>query len=449
MLLGLHHLAPTRGGNALMVATSISPAELPSAIAELSLARAAGATHQPSAYEALMLACIEHGRPTYAYRLLEEAAADGLRLSELSCEARSALTGLIPPEAEVHAADAADASEPRGELLADPPSPLWVTPSAPVREFDCAASSPDAADALEAAWAAVDERAEPVLFRGVGAHWPALDTWTLDALPRALRRGMVRVAPDSRVTFCRESHPDVRSGRLTPPSRTLNMDIEEFVDRLHAGRRGRAPLLYGDGERCYLQALAPHSMMRDTDFAFLDQASQPPILELELDDDDALEEEVDAAVGDEAESEAEGTAGCDDGRGGGSTGVLGRLWVSAPGTVSPLHFDLTDSYLCQVGGAKRLLLWPADALQSLEPFPPDDALARRLRVDVTGDEPPNSRLSAHARADVAAPFEAVLRPGDVLFFPANWAHHTEALIEDDAPRPSFSLGFRTDGAYLL
>ena len=38
--------------------------------------------------------------------------------------------------------------------------------------------------------------------------------------------------------------------------------------------------------------------------------------------------------------------------------------------------------------------------------------------------------------------------GDVLYFPANWAHHTEALADEGA-EPSFSLGFRTDGAYLL
>eukprot|EP00966_Prymnesium_polylepis_P022997 529018-Prymnesium_polylepis.1 len=77
--------------------------------------------------------------------------------------------------------------------------------------------------------------------------------------------------------------------------------------------------------------------------------------------------------------------------------VLGRLWVSAPGTVSPLHFDMQarhrvcrrerqarrgcfrrsspcvaallppqDSYLCQVRGVKRMLLWPDDLLPAFE-----------------------------------------------------------------------------------
>ena len=55
-----------------------------------------------------------------------------------------------------------------------------------------------------------------------------------------------------------------------------------------------------------------------------------------------------------------------------------------------------------------------------------------------------------ARARVSSPVEAILHPGDVLYFPADWAHHTEALgCDDETPQPSFSLGFRTDGAYLL
>ena len=38
--------------------------------------------------------------------------------------------------------------------------------------------------------------------------------------------------------------------------------------------------------------------------------------------------------------------------------------ASLPGTVSPLHFDETDSYLVQVRGTKRLLLWPEKELPS-------------------------------------------------------------------------------------
>ena len=57
-------------------------------------------------------------------------------------------------------------------------------------------------------------------------------------------------------------------------------------------------------------------------------------------------------------------------------------------------------------------------------------------------------LRGAARAAVESPLEATLQPGDVLYFPRRWAHHTEARPAADAV-PSFSLGFRTDGEYLL
>ena len=82
-------------------------------------------------------------------------------------------------------------------------------------------------------------------------------------------------------------------------------------------------------------------------------------------------------------------------------GVLGRLWVSAPGTLSPLHYDAQDSYLCQVRGEKRLLLWPAADLGALEPYPAEHAMARRLRVDVTGAGRPWPVRRARRRAGSA------------------------------------------------
>ena len=262
-----------------------------------------------------------------------------------------------------------------------------------------------------------------------------------------MRRGMVRVSPSPQVTFCRESHPDVIQRKLTPPSRTLLMSIDEFVDRLHVGRAGRVPLLYGaKGERCYLQALAPHELMRDVDFSFLCASQQPP----SFGPDEGVDGLDDATVDSDGQS---------------IPSVLGRLWVSAPGTVSPLHYDLTDSYLCQVRGTKRLVLWPPEtSLGALDPYPPTHAMARRLRVDVATagstaqDEGPPEGLDDSSRLEIeATAIEAVLEPGDVLYFPANWAHHTEAVgaVEDSTAigrrvvEPSFSLGFRTDGTYIL
>ena len=166
----------------------------------------------------------------------------------------------------------------RGDLLRSlqqpdelgPRAAAVQTPAGAVDEFDCLVGrGPEAREAaLEAAWASV-EAGRPTLFRGVGAHWPAVQEWTVETLRAELARGVVRVAPSSAVTFCRESHPDVQSGVIAPPSRSFVMSTEEFDDRLRAGRRGRAPLLYDEDERVYLQALAPHAMMRQVDLSFI------------------------------------------------------------------------------------------------------------------------------------------------------------------------------------
>ena len=395
-----------------------------------------------SAYERLMLECVSAGYTVACYRLMEEAAADGLRLSKFSALARHELANSVPPEAEdlLEGTRSVGRSRSRsGVLITDELPELWVTPSVPVQTFDCRPGEARE-EALAAAWAAVSKRDAPVLFRGVGAQWPALRSWSLPRLVRSMQRAMVRVAPSNCVTFCRESHPDVRSGAVVPPSRTTIMNVAEFADRLHVGRAGRSPLMYGAGERCYLQALAPYSMMRELDFSFLpEQQPQPQRRRRQQ----------------QQRQRQRGWPGPREllarlRRQPLTTTPLGRLWVSSPGTLSPLHYDETDSYLAQVRGEKRLLLWPADALEALRPYPATSPLARRLMVDITGSTPPDG-LSAAALDAIATPLEAVLRPGDVLYFPRAWAHHTEALLPSpgSAPEPSFSLGFRTDGQFLL
>ena len=106
-----------------------------------------------------------------------------------------------------------------------------------------------------------------------------------------------------------------------------------------------------------------------------------------------------------------------------------------------------------------MLLWPEAALDDLEPYPPEHPLARRLQLVIAGERP--AAASAAAVGDSA--LEAMLLPGDVLYFPARWAHHTEACAasaagaNDDGAgdsggggeATSWSLGFRTDGTYLM
>ena len=103
------------------------------------------------------------------------------------------LRGRTPPEVE-------SIAQRRGDLLRSlrkQPDELWsdalpavqLTPAGAVDEFDCLVGrGPGAREAArEAAWASV-EAGRPPLFRGVGAHWPAVQEWTVETLRAQLRR---------------------------------------------------------------------------------------------------------------------------------------------------------------------------------------------------------------------------------------------------------------------
>ena len=165
--------------------------DVPAAFGDLAATRAAGRVATSASYERLMMACVESGRGLAAYRLYEEAAADGLRWRQLSREARSVLQPRLPPEAEAVGHRRSRLAVPRrllragrrqpGELCRDALPELWVSPSASVATFDCRPGSGRDA-ALAAAWEAVASREAPVLMRGVGEAWPALEAWDLRLL---------------------------------------------------------------------------------------------------------------------------------------------------------------------------------------------------------------------------------------------------------------------------
>ena len=73
-----------------------------------------------------------------------------------------------------------------------------------------------------------------------------------------------------------------------------------------------------------------------------------------------------------------------------------------------------------------MLLWPESLLPAFHPYPPDHPLARRLKTSIIAPAPPGLGEDARLQS-LQSPLEAELRPGDVLYFPMNWVHHTEAL----------------------
>ncbi|KAG8468988.1 hypothetical protein KFE25_007506 [Diacronema lutheri] len=328
---------------------------------------------------------------------------DGVRVRDLPFHVRGMLEGKLPPEISAVAGDDAfigDAADGAPRLQEYAPPGVWVRPAGGVVEVG--------PEAVEEGWRLAETLRAPVLFRAVGSDWPAVREWRqMRTLAEQIRYAMVRVAPGPAVAFCRESHPDVRAGLVEPPSRVVAMPFGHFCRRLREGRGGLQPLLGDDRETVYMQALAPDGLMADARVEELlaprdarARAPRPPI--------------------------------------------TGRLWVCAPGVWSPGHFDAVDSLLWQAVGAKRMILFPPSLTPLLDPHPSGHALERRLRLPLTGERPADESLAA--RIDAAA-LLADLRPGDAIFFPAGWAHHTEAVRGEEqlsgvGDGISISLGLR-------
>ena len=85
-----------------------------------------------------------------------------------------------------------------------------------------------------------------------------------------------------------------------------------------------------------------------------------------------------------------------------------------------LHYDVMANVLCQIRGAKRLLLYPPSDV-SLFSIPPGSSSSCINCFD-TGPK-------RHPSLTLAHPQEALLRPGDILFIPPLWLH-TASPVDD-------------------
>ncbi len=99
-----------------------------------------------------------------------------------------------------------------------------------------------------------------------------------------------------------------------------------------------------------------------------------------------------------------------------------RLWLSAAGTVVPLHRDVAQNVFYQLVGRKRFLVYPPAAAPWLYSQPIRSALANYARVDP--EQPDDERFPL---SRLVAPVEIVLGPGDAMFLPSRWWHHVRSL----------------------
>ncbi|MBV7537118.1 cupin-like domain-containing protein [Duganella sp. sic0402] len=95
----------------------------------------------------------------------------------------------------------------------------------------------------------------------------------------------------------------------------------------------------------------------------------------------------------------------------------GFFWFGPAGTITPFHHDLTNNFMLQIAGRKRVrLIAPCDT--------PKVYNQRHCFSEVDGREIDLQRFPQMAGVTVT---DCVLEPGEILFLPVGWWHFVEAL----------------------
>ena len=95
----------------------------------------------------------------------------------------------------------------------------------------------------------------------------------------------------------------------------------------------------------------------------------------------------------------------------------GFFWFGPAGTKTPFHHDLTNNFMAQVIGRKRILLVPlADTAHMYNHL--------HCYSQVDGGAIDTARFPSIEHAQV---IECTLVPGELLFLPTGWWHYVEAL----------------------
>ncbi len=107
--------------------------------------------------------------------------------------------------------------------------------------------------------------------------------------------------------------------------------------------------------------------------------------------------------------------------------LLVSVWMGSRTTVAA-HFDMSENMACCVVGKRRFTLFPPEAVHGLYPGPLEPTPGGQAMTMVDFNNPDYERYPNFH--DVTATAQvAELEPGDVLFFPALWWHHVEALSD--------------------
>jgi hypothetical protein len=205
----------------------------------------------------------------------------------------------------------------------------------------------------------------PVILVGEMAAWPALSRWTPDYLKARVGTPTI----------------EFQGGRAANPRFEMDKDVHrrqapfnEFIDLISRPGAGNDAYLTAYNSARNIEALK----VLDQDLGFLDRFLTPN-----------------------------------------ADHANGMIWIGPAGTFTALHHDLTNNFIAQVVGRKRLRILPASEVGRLynETHVFSDLPDLEGRIDGT-------RFPRVAGARVA---EVVLEPGEIIFMPVAWWHQVKSL----------------------
>jgi hypothetical protein len=98
----------------------------------------------------------------------------------------------------------------------------------------------------------------------------------------------------------------------------------------------------------------------------------------------------------------------------------GMMWIGPAGTTTSLHHDLTNNFIGQLVGRKRLQVLPAAEVGKL--YNHQHVFSR-----IADLEDPSLDAAQWPRLPGAHVYEVILEPGEIMFMPLAWWHQVKSL----------------------